>query len=419
MPADSVPVCGTPTPLKIRAYSGENVRRLTRFPTMPPPADLLLEVDDSIPTPLYVQVKKRLEVALDRGDFDASARLPSVRAIARAAGVTLRTAGQAIELLQQEGRVVTHVGRGVFLNPERQQSHKGGNSTACAIDLCIHPHFLSHHRGRGFQKLGGILKAAVARGAEVHPVISAGEVDFRELPRPGRGVLFFDHNYLADGFGAVSEFVARRGLPCCVADQDGGPHPFVRANRPKAFRLATESLLALGHRRVGFINLLPEPKGSAPENRAGYAEALRRAGIEWADELYVEAPHPEACPEGRRESPTDEALAGLLALPSPPTALLCNNDIRALLVMDLLKRRGLNVPGDISVMGCDDYREGRAASPALSTVDTKCAERGEKALTYVLRRSRGEEPPAPEVVPEVRPRASTGAPKARVGAIEV
>lgn len=177
-------------------------------------------------------------------------------------------------------------------------------------------------------------------------------------------------------------------------------------------RAATEYLLSLGHRRIAHVQLPP----SIPyEQRArGYRQAMEEAGLD----PWLVTPH----------VPTADAAAQALAHEldaagergqQGPTAVLCGSDNMALGVLEELGRRGLRVPGDVSVMGYDDQRA--AGLVGLSTVDQGAREQGRIAgqlLQAALSSVRGDVPaggagaPGPErearmLVPHLVPRSTT------------
>lgn len=106
----------------------------------------------------------------------------------------------------------------------------------------------------------------------------------------------------------------------------------------------------------------------------------------------------------------------LLDLPEPPTAVFAASDQMALGAIEALRRRGLRVPEDMSVVGFDDLPEVRWSAPPLTTVRQPLAEMGKLAARTVLRLTRGEQPDSPrvELGTELVVRAST-APPARHG----
>jgi len=138
-----------------------------------------------------------------------------------------------------------------------------------------------------------------------------------------------------------------------------------------AGRLATEHLLALGHTRIGFAagDALSSPTREKAEGRES---ALRAAGIE-PDGLVV---HASFTVEGGRE-----AFRGLVALPGgPPTGIICSNDLMAIGVIREAEAHGVDVPGDLSVIGFDGIDAASWNEPSLTTVEQPIDEIAETAV---------------------------------------
>jgi len=138
-----------------------------------------------------------------------------------------------------------------------------------------------------------------------------------------------------------------------------------------AGRLATEHLLALGHTRIGFAagDALVSPTREKGEGRE---EALRAAGIE-PDGLVVNA---SFTVEGGRE-----AFRGLVAAPGgPPTGIICSNDLMAIGVIREAEAHGIDVPGELSVIGFDGIDAASWNEPALTTVEQPIDEIAETAV---------------------------------------
>jgi DNA-binding LacI/PurR family transcriptional regulator len=82
----------------------------------------------------------------------------------------------------------------------------------------------------------------------------------------------------------------------------------------------------------------------------------------------------------------------LLDLPKPPTAVFVCSDMMALGALRTIQARGLDVPGDISVVGFDDLSESRWSSPQLTTVRQPLAEMGATAVRTLVRIMNGDRP---------------------------
>ena len=121
----------------------------------------------------------------------------------------------------------------------------------------------------------------------------------------------------------------------------------------------TSHLIALGHRRIGFV--IGHVNHTASDQRLyGYRRALDRAGLTF---------EPKYVRQGAFDFPSGEAAADmLLDLPQPPTAIFASNDDMAAGVLAVAHRRGLSLPRDLSVAGFDDTPLASQLWPPLTTV---------------------------------------------------
>ena len=179
--------------------------------------------------------------------------------------------------------------------------------------------------------------------------------------------------------------------------------PSVRIDNAAAAREATDYLLQLGHRRIGFVSGLTNSELTVDRER-GYLAAMSAAGITLPDGWVVEG---ELSLEGARR-----ATRKLLSHDQPPTAIFCANDEMAIGTVHEIKTSGLSVPGDISVMGFDDIRYAEVLDPPLTTIAQPAEEIGERSMQRVIRAIEGEDiGTGPEIVPhELVVRDSTAAP---------
>ncbi|MDP9797891.1 LacI family transcriptional regulator [Catenuloplanes nepalensis] len=183
----------------------------------------------------------------------------------------------------------------------------------------------------------------------------------------------------------------RLNIPMVVVDPAGVPAvdtPTIGATNWAGGLSATEHLLSLGHRRIGFI-AGPKRLLCSRARLDGYRAGLEAAGIEVEEELLFQGDfyHESGFAGG----------AAMLELDDPPTAIFASSDQMAFGVYEAVRRRGLRVPDDISVVGFDDLPEARWASPPLTTVRQPLAEMGLLAARTVLRLAQGEEIETPRI----------------------
>jgi DNA-binding LacI/PurR family transcriptional regulator len=150
----------------------------------------------------------------------------------------------------------------------------------------------------------------------------------------------------------------------------------VMIENAEASSVATDHLVSLGHRRIAYLG---DQFGyeSDIERRAGYREALRKAGIPHALELEV---HGDGKPEAAMA-----AMQKLLAPPDPPTAVFCYNDMSALGALSAIRQHGLRVPEDISLVGFDDLFLASYTHPRLTTVRQPMRQMGMLAIESLLK----------------------------------
>ena len=139
-------------------------------------------------------------------------------------------------------------------------------------------------------------------------------------------------------------------------------------------RMATEHLIGLGHRRIGFIAGSSEYKLSS-WRVTGWENAMFDANL----------PYEGLCVRGdfSYESGVVSAKA-LLDLESPPTAIIASNDQMALAILDVAQERQINVPKDLSVISFDNTPVVRFKQPQLTAIDQPIAATFSKAVDLLI-----------------------------------
>lgn len=194
-----------------------------------------------------------------------------------------------------------------------------------------------------------------------------------------------------EGDERLSE-IADSGVPVVVVGRDF-KHDAVDAISADNFNggfEATQHLIDLGHKRIGFI-------GAAFENRSrlkrlqGYLAALAKHKIPIDERLITGRRGPgNDAPGYSTESIGYEGMKRLLSLPNPPTAVFARNDFTAVGAISAVKEAGLLIPQDIAVVGFDDTPLALHTTPPLTTVRQPMKVQGQLAAEMLLRRISGE-----------------------------
>ena len=164
-----------------------------------------------------------------------------------------------------------------------------------------------------------------------------------------------EHNALP--YVRISPGVELDRAPAVTADEYGG-----------ALAMA-EHLLALGHRRIGFIHGPPHHVAAA-RRYVAFRDAL--AGCPGAEEMAEAGDFTSAGGAAAAEK--------LLGSANPPTAIFAANDDMAAGVIAVASRRGIRVPQDLSVAGFDDSPFARLTAPPLTTVHQPVTEMVQAAV---------------------------------------
>jgi DNA-binding LacI/PurR family transcriptional regulator len=218
-------------------------------------------------------------------------------------------------------------------------------------------------------------------------LLSAGRgevIPARDVPMDGAFV------YSCEARSTGVEWLLRRKLPLVFVDQgpvEGAPSVYID-DRAGA-RAAAEHLVELGHRRIGILTashagphgLVTEPVTAAEghvtkQRMLGWLDALEAAGIRPAI-LQLPSSDERIGYDGARTLLDDRAR---------PTALLCFSDVIAAAAVHAAQSLGLDVPGDVSVVGFDDSTLAVRTRPALTTVRQDVEAKGRIATSALITR---------------------------------
>lgn len=200
--------------------------------------------------------------------------------------------------------------------------------------------------------------------------------------------------------------------------------PWAKLDRKAVSALAVEHLLELGHRRIACIFGSFSERGWR-QRLIGYRRALEAGGVKFRwryvtdVNLLEPGPAPESGAEALRrgqqhlKAQLSTAFDKLMACSRKPTAIIAGDDMRAALLLDLCRDRGIHVPGELSIVGFPNNPESRLTTPPLTVVDGCYEQVAEAAMQLLLDQMfQGAAPNAQRAViqPKLVVRATTGAP---------
>ncbi|OGS50587.1 MAG: LacI family transcriptional regulator, partial [Erythrobacter sp. RIFCSPHIGHO2_12_FULL_63_10] len=180
--------------------------------------------------------------------------------------------------------------------------------------------------------------------------------------------------------------LAREKIPFArIGSLEPGPGIRLTMGDREAAALATNRLVELGHRRIGFI--AGSNEYSLSQWRIdGWREAMAQADL----------PSEGLCQRGDfgYESGARAANA-LLALVDRPTAIIASSDQMALATLEVARTRHLEIPRDLSLVSFDNTPIVRFTQPPLTAIDQPIAETISKAVELLINAPRRAPPTAP------------------------
>jgi DNA-binding LacI/PurR family transcriptional regulator len=308
-----------------------------------------------------------------------------IRAVAKAAGVSISTVSRALrgysDVNPETRRRVQDAAAalGYSPNPIGQSLVLGRSGYVAVLFSRRHsPALLDRFYA---EVLGGIETVLEAGGLSL-VLVTLQSLDV-ERRLTGRGRV---DGVVALGCDIPLAFLRRlhrSSLPLVLVDQPGWASvPSVTVDNEAGAYTATRHLLERGRRRVAFIAESLSDRNFALRKR-GYERALREAGLPRDRALVA---------EGEPENEGGYLAAKRLLARQLPDGIVAANDAAALSAMRALREAGLRVPEDIAVVGFDDLELASYVHPPLSTVHVPRRQMGELGARLLLSRMAGEAP---------------------------
>lgn len=362
-----------------------------------------MRIDPAVATPLYQQVAADIRRKIVSGEMPIGTQLQPHRELAVSYGVSVITINKALSGLVSDGTLHSRVGRGTFVaaRPVVPDTHR---ILGFVLRDLSAPFFslVAHAAQQRADELGYALLFSSTSNC-----IDREEEQlrrFRELGLRGLIVASMARTYRISG---PMQELHDEGYPyVMVSYTHGDDVPFVGLDLNRAGFIATEHLISLGRRRIGYIgdrfgSILFEVRGS------GYREAMAKHGLAVDPELQFEYPFTGEVNDYRSGYAVGERVA---AMDRKPDAMFVFNDLGALGFQDALLDNGIKVPEDIAIVGLDDIELAARARVPLTTVRQPTDRIGQAAVDTLVARLHGERPKTRQLfLPELVVRESCGA----------
>jgi DNA-binding LacI/PurR family transcriptional regulator len=311
--------------------------------------------------PKYLQLAEQLRAQIASGELTPEARLPTVAQIQAQLGVSQSTVDKAYALLEQEGLIVREQGRGTFVAQP--------SLTLPVRSLGLWMRIPATTDFYMMEVLAGVREEASRRDLQLIWLDDAKPLYSIELG----GVILSCEPNEAMALGVPA------GMPQILLFHHSPEFTCVVGDDFQAGKIATRHLIELGHRRIAC--LLSSDFDSISRRRlAGYHEAMQEAGLE-------ATPGAVRFLGGRLEQGYRHCGAAVMQdwletqwHQAGFTGIVTQNDETAAGVINACNAAGLQVPGDVSIVGCDGTALSELVVPALTTIKIPLRELGSKAV---------------------------------------
>jgi GntR family transcriptional regulator of arabinose operon len=332
--------------------------------------------------PKYMALANRIKSKIENGELKHGEKLSSENELGAVFGISRQTVRQAIGVLVREQYLESRQGSGTYVVYSAQEKREPSMTIGVVttyVGAYIFPQII-----RGIENvltLGGYSMQL----AFTHNKVQNERRALRSMLEKGVDGMIVEptQSGLPNPNLEIYREIERRRIPVLLINSGcpGVGLPHVSMNDRAAGLLAAQHLIRAGHKRIAGIFKSDDRQGHL--RYAGYLEALLNAGLTIHDENILWY--------STQDIPDLPADAGrILRRLQNCTGLVCYNDEIALQIVDLLKKNGIFVPDDISLVSFDNSDLAALCEVPLTSVANPMAALGETAARGLLRLIRGE-----------------------------
>ncbi len=367
---------------------------------------------------LHAQLHNRLRQLIISGRWQNGERLPSETKLAQHLQISRSTVRIALQRIEVEGLITRVAGRGTFVSydPATALETRLVGFVTRSFHNEIHQTLLSsvetELRSEGYNV---VFSKASNNQEEV-------EVLTQLLADNVRGIVLWANARTIPAQQEILLTYQEQGVPIVFIDRlvDGIEADYVGSENYAGSYALVNHLIALGHRHIVYLSHNISNLHPIEERYRGYQDVLSSHGLSYTDIWKITSPNSTAFFETDLSALLDPQtphfntqIQNLIEEATPtPTAIVCANDALAILAMRAVRRMGLRVPHDISIVGFDDISLAAYLDTPLTTASQDAHAIGTLAAKTLLERLDGlSTPVAHHLVPtKLQIRLSTSTP---------
>ncbi len=335
-------------------------------------------IDKSSPIPQYFQLQTWLMEQIDQGVFKPNDQIPTEKELRQLTGLARATIRQAVGNLVNIGYLVRHRRLGTYVLDRKKEDRK---RTIVGILIPDIRTGYAPELARGAEDEASRQRHSLILCNTDDSYVKADRHADRLIEAEVSGIIFIPTANSNEKNHLLIEKFTRRNIPVVLADRtipDIAVDHVTTDNFQGALNLTTY-LIEMGHRRIAII--LNSFLSTERERLEGYQAALAKHDLTMDPEIVISEAGPFSKEHYR------EYIGSLLERRDKYTAIFAGHDRIAQLIYSAAQDLGLDIPGDISLVGYDDLP---FTTFSLTTMLQPIYELGRESLKLILSRIRGE-----------------------------
>jgi DNA-binding LacI/PurR family transcriptional regulator len=351
-----------------------------------------ITVDKSSPDPLHLQLANSISKSIVKHRLKAGTALPYENWIAGEFEINRNTVHRAYEKLISDGFAKELSGRrGIFVADAARKKYMPAFPAIGIVTSDNFSDFLYKSSQTGLAYFSGVIdRATETKHSSIflhlpNPEDKAGKIQQwidDTVPRLS-GIVHLGSGSQKNTLPMKMLFEHKQIPQVLISGFSMTPHiSSVYGDVYSGGTAAADLLQNSGHRKIGILSsFINQEKDSlfnyyAGERAKTMVECFRKS------RLTIE-PGWISIYDNKKES-LNANIREILAMKEHPTAFWCQNDNIAIDAIKILNDMGLNVPGDISIIGFDDIKEGLNCNPTLTTIKQPCYSLGRQAVDLLV-----------------------------------
>lgn len=262
---------------------------------------------------------------------------------------------------------------------------RSGSGKSYTFGVIVSDRFLAKYESFYWNLYQEVATAAVQKGCfTMLEVLKAEDEDRLVMPRllgerKAEGLIIIGR--LQEAY--MEKLMEQVDIPFILLDftDRNGMYDAVVSNSYMGMYRMTNYLFDMGHREIGFVGNVFFT-GSITDRFFGYLKSLAEHGVELNKEWVLQDRNQQT---GRSDVGFEWKLPERM-----PSAFVCNNDVAAAMLVDYLQQEGYQVPGDVSVVGFDNYQPPGLCDVRITTYEVDMPGMAEETVGNLISKLSGE-----------------------------